>query len=622
MKPTDISILIATVNGSGSQSANMILAKSLFRMGLPVATKNVFPSNIAGLPTWFSIRVNSNGFLGRRLHNDIVIAKNPQTVADDLRSVAPTGIFIFDREMKLSIEASQALDEWNLKRRNQNLVPAWPVSFREIVDKAAPAISMRKVLSNMVYVGFLSELLNIDDTTVQSVVADQFYGKESVIDINNRVITIGREVATLKEAENFNYEHAPYNLKAIKLGEAVKRNQKPIFIDGNSAAALGALVGGCTVFAWYPITPATSLAESFSEFSEQVHGEQNKAAVLQSEDELSAITTVIGAGWAGSRAMTATSGPGLSLMSEAAGLSYFAEIPAVIWDVQRAGPSTGLPTRTSQGDIQSAFTLSHGDTQPVVLVPATPGECFEFAELAFDLAEELQTIVIVLSDLDLAMNYYTENEFQLPTREYRRGKVLSVTDLEKVEEFARYRDVDNDGITYRTLPGTQHPRAAYFTRGSGHTDNASYSENGEVYARLLDRLKKKIEQNQKLLPEPELHGTAHSADIGLVFFGSTTQIISELQDELSRHETKTCWLRIRALPLHPEIGAFLDQCKKVVVLEQNRDGQMFHLLRQKFPQYAQKMFSARQYDGLPAAAEIFLSQIIDLTPPDRTEVSR
>ncbi len=588
---SDLSILIATVNGSGSQSANMVLAKSLFRMGAPVATKSIFPSNIAGLSTWFSIRINEHGYSGRRLNHDVVIAKNPKTFSEDCHSLSPGGLFIYDSDMKLSPDT--------LATRK-----ILPISFREWTGKVEAPLPLRKVLSNMIYVGILAELLKVDKTVMNSVVHDQFHGKEAVIEANQRALELGRQ--------------ASVGLVGFEIPTAREFTNETIFIDGNSAAAMGAVVGGCAAMAWYPITPATSLAETFTDLSKEVHAGEIKSAVIQTEDELSAICTVVGAGWAGARAMTATSGPGLSLMAEAAGLSYFAEIPAVIWDVQRAGPSTGLPTRTSQGDVLSAATLSHGDTEPIVLIPATPRECFEFAELAFDLAETLQTLVIVLSDLDLAMNFYVDKQFQLPTAEFRRGKLLKAADFERGVEFARYRDVDGDGIPYRTLPGTPHPQAAYFTRGSGHTEFANYSENGGEYKKLLDRLKKKVEKNIHLLPAPtpakrETGDMKSARSIGLIYYGSTTQTIAEIGDTLKQQGAHWRGLQIRSLPLANEIGQFLSACAKVVVIEQNRDGQMRRLLTQKFPEHAAKFSSALQYDGLPVSAEIVLPQILEGT---------
>ncbi len=595
----DLSILIATVNGSGSQSANLVLAKSLFRQGTPVATKNIFPSNIAGLPTWFSLRLNERGYSAWRLKHDVVVARNAQTFADDLQVLADGGLFIYDRDLKISADALARLDEIASQKR----ASLGAISFREWVDKATTSVPLRKVLGNMIYVGVLAELLKIEDATVTKAVHDQFEGKASVVDTNCKAIALGREAGRAAFA-NVDKRWGRLSVPVSKTARDM------IFVDGNSAAAMGAVVGGCTVLSWYPITPATSLAETFTELSKM-------AASVQTEDELSAICMAVGAGWAGARAMTATSGPGLSLMAEAAGLSYFAEVPAVIWDVQRAGPSTGLPTRTSQGDVLTASTFSHGDTEPVVLIPATPHECFEFAELAFDLAEILQTLVIVLSDLDLGMNYFIDREFKLPTKSYRRGKILTKADLDRGVEFARYRDVDNDGIAYRTLPGTPDPRAAYFTRGSGHNESAKYSERGEDYKNLLDRLKRKIEMNLNLLPAPEItssNGTgankSERADIGLISYGSSSQAIDEIRDELEADGLTTRGLRIRSLPLAPEIGPFLASCSKIVIVEQNRDGQMRRLLTQKFPEHAAQFSSALQYDGMPITTEIILPQIL------------
>jgi 2-oxoglutarate ferredoxin oxidoreductase subunit alpha len=421
-----------------------------------------------------------------------------------------------------------------------------------------------------------------------------------VYDINFSAIEVGA---------NYAREHLK-NIKFPFSTKELKNESSQLLIDGNSAAALGAVAGGCTFLSWYPITPSSSLAESFQDFAAVTRDEnqkENRTAVVQAEDELSAINMVIGAGWAGSRAMTATSGPGLSLMSEAAGLSYFAEVPAVIWDVQRAGPSTGLPTRTMQGDLQSAAHLSHGDTEHIVLLPANPQECFEFAQMAFDLSEELQTLVIVLSDLDLGMNLSMSPDFQLNSAPYKRGKVLSADALNSVEEFARYKDVDGDGIPYRTLPGTKHAKAAYFTRGTGHTEKATYSEDGENYHKMLARLKRKFQTAQKYLPAPITQQTKNK--IGIIAFGSSDFILPEVQSLLSQNKMPTDYLRVRSLPLNDSIADFLKTHETIFVVEQNRDGQLKKLMAEKFIAHAIKLQSVLSYDGMPLAAEFVAAEI-------------
>ncbi len=595
----DFSLAIATVNGSGSMSANQILSKALFRMNLPVSAKNVFPSNISGLPTWYNIRVNPQGFLGRTVQFDIVVAKNPETAAKDLATVRPGGYFIFDRDMKFSPERSD--------------VTIWPLPFREISEKVTETVKIRKLLTNTIYLGALAHLLKIDRTLLTKVIADQFEDKNTVVELNVKALDAGIEFAA---KENWSWPFVTQALQAPSAAPGVAEvatAPQALFINGNSAAALGAVAGGCTFMSWYPITPSTSLAESFQHYCEQtrvdIKDNSKKFAVVQAEDELSAVNMMIGAGWAGARAMTATSGPGLSLMAEAAGLSYFAEIPAVIWCVQRAGPSTGLPTRTMQGDLEFASTLSHGDTEHVVLLPANVAECFEFAQTAFDLAERLQTLVIVLSDLDLGMNFHPCPELKLSASEYNRGKVLSAEDLNKVDDFARYRDVDGDGIGYRTLPGTLHAKAAYFTRGTGHTEKATYSEEGDNYAKGLLRLKKKFELNRKMMPSPVVKSTS-GANIGLVYYGSSSQVIAEVQSLLKAQGHNTNTLGIRALPLSDEVGEFLDSQKQVFIIEQNRDAQMRNKLTTRFTNQAGKFSSALSYDGQPIAAEVIAQQIL------------
>jgi 2-oxoglutarate ferredoxin oxidoreductase subunit alpha len=484
----DFVIQVATTNGSGSQSSNNILVRALFRMGLPVGGKNLFPSNIQGLPTWFSIRVNPQGFVGRKSHSDILVSMNPSTLLEDVKNLSAGGVLIYNSDAG-AYEAPEGSN-----------IMVLPVPFKKLAAPATDSVKLRKLLINMVYVGLLAELLGIEASCLESAVADQFAGKESVIGINTKAIEAGQVYAR----EHLASLDFPYRLKY--LGSV---NQDKILIDGNSASALGLVFGGCSFVSWYPITPSSSLVETFEAYARQYRrdaaGKANYA-VVQAEDELAAISMVLGAGWAGARAMTSTSGPGISLMAEAAGLAYYAEIPAVIWDVQRVGPSTGLPTRTLQGDVLSAHTLSHGDGRHVVLFPASVGECFEFGQLSLDLAEQLQTLVFVLSDLDLGMNFHMAPRFEPPSKPFQRGKVLGKEDLEKRQAFARYADEDGDGIPYRTLPGTAHPLAAYFTRGTGHDTEARYSESPEDYRRNMDRLMRKWETARHLVPPSRNRG--------------------------------------------------------------------------------------------------------------------
>jgi len=586
-KVNDFSLCVATVNGSGSMSSNQILLKSLFRSGIPVGGQNLFPSNIAGLPTWFTIRANPNGYVSRQSQYDFVVALNPQTVVEDISTVKPGGFFFYSSELK------------NLSLRSDCTSIAIP--FRELISPVSDSVKLRKVLNNMIYVGVLGELLKLTDDVLHSVVRDQFQDKASVIDLNAKAIAAGRNWA---KEQNINF---PFQVKEIPGG-----NKDKIMIDGNAAAAIGLLFGGCTFAAWYPITPSSSLIENFESLAAKYRVSdkgQNTYAVVQAEDELASICMVTGAGWAGARAVTATSGPGLSLMAEAAGLSYYAEVPAVIWDVQRVGPSTGLPTRTMQGDIRSGYHLSHGDVEHILLLPASPADCFEFGQTAFDLAERLQTLVIVMSDLDLGMNLHMSKDFQYPTKPFDRGKVLSREDLDRLQQFSRYKDVDGDGIGYRTKPGTEHPKAAYFTRGTGHDENAAYTENAAVYEKNILRLKKKWQTAKTLVPKPVLDSQAN-AKVGIIAFGTTDAAMPELRAILTDKGMATDYMRLRALPCTTEVEEFIKKHNDIVVIEQNRDAQMCSILRSEYPQFANRIRSVRCFDGLPVNAETLAQQML------------
>lgn len=586
----DFVITVATVNGSGSQSSNLVLVRSLFRMGIPVGGRNLFPSNIAGLPTWFTIRANSLGFTSRRQKADVVVALNPATLSEDLTSVRSGGYLIHSSEIK-----------WPTETRSD--IQTLSIPFREIVEPLSDSVKMRKLLVNMVYVGVLCELLQIPMTVVDDVVAHQFGDKAEAIETNRRAIRAGSDYV---KSQLTSLEF-PYRAEEVPHG-----NEGQILIDGNSASAMGLVFGGCTFVAWYPITPSSSLVENFIDLAHEHRREADGShnfAVVQAEDELSSISMVVGAGWAGARAMTATSGPGLSLMSEAAGLAYYAEIPAVIWDVQRVGPSTGLPTRTMQGDLLKAYYLSHGDTKHVVLLPGGPEECFEFGQTSLDLAERLQTLVIVLSDLDIGMNLHIAKRFEYKQAPFDRGKILDASKLEQVKKFDRYKDIDGDGIPYRTLPGTEHPLAAYFTRGTGHDESSRYSENNEVFQKNMQRLTRKFETAKELVPKPVVKMQPDAA-VGLITFGSSGATIPEVQHLLKQKGLSTSVLRLRALPFSPEVEAFLKNHERVYVIEQNRDGQLLTILRAELPDASRGCVSITHYDGLPLTAQEVVDQIL------------
>ncbi|HEX4925047.1 MAG TPA: 2-oxoacid:acceptor oxidoreductase subunit alpha [Bdellovibrionales bacterium] len=586
----DFVLNVATVNGSGSQSSNMIILKALFRMGIPTGGKNLFPSNIAGLPTWFSIRVNRDGYIARKRDIDFTIAMNPATVAEDIREVKPGGVFMYNDDLKFD----RAL------LRNDTINMAVP--FRKIVDGVTTAIKMKKFLTNMVYVGLVAELTGIDKEVLRKSAMDQFGKKNaSIVEENLKAIEAGAAYA----AEHFKN---PFPFKV----QSMNKTQGKILIDGNTAAAMGLVYGGCTFMSWYPITPSSSLAEAFAGYAAKYRKTadgKNSYSIIQAEDELSAMGMVLGASWTGARAMTTTSGPGISLMSEFAGYSYFAEIPAVVWDVQRAGPSTGLPTRTSQGDISFIATISHGDTKHIMLFPASPQECFDYGQTAFDLAERLQTAVFVLSDLDLGMNYWITDRFQPPTKPFDRGKVMTAETLSTKAAFGRYEDSDGDGIPYRTLPGTKHPMAPYFTRGSGHDEKARYTESNEVYKRVLDRLAKKFNTAKTYVPAPIIENTAGSK-VGVIAFGSTDIVMAEVRSQLKKNGVEPSYMRIRAYPFNQDVETFIKSHDRVYVVEQNRDGQMKNLLTAEFSHLAPRLRSVLHYDGLPVYADAVVNPIV------------
>jgi 2-oxoglutarate ferredoxin oxidoreductase subunit alpha len=591
IKYNDFVIRFANVNGSGSASANGMFAKALFRMGIPVATRNIFPSNIQGLPTWFEVRVSEKGYLGRREGVDIMVAMNAETLVEDVASISPGGYLLYDNSKPLA----KALQRDDIR---EIAIPIASMMLPEFTDP-----KQRSLFKNIAYLGALAGLLNIEFDVITGMVATQYKGKDALIQPNIRSLELGRDYA-------LNYLEAPLPLQ-VRRSEAVGDR---IMIDGNDAAGLGSVYGGATVCAWYPITPSTSVAESFENHSNVLRIDketgQKKFAFLQVEDELAAIGVVIGAAWNGARSFTATSGPGISLMSEFLGLAYFAEIPAVIWDIQRSGPSTGMPTRTQQGDLIGAAYASHGDTKHPLLFPATPKECFDFAAQALDLADRLQTPIMVLSDLELGMNDNLSEPFEWDdSRRYDRGKVLSGTDLDEVEVFGRYLDVDGDGIGYRTYPGTHPEKGAFFTRGTSRDEFAVYTESGEVYQRNMERLQKKWQTARTLVPAAEIEDQGQS--VGVLYYGTTALPMPEALDNLAQNGIYMDTCRVRAFPFGDELEQFIAAHDLIFVAEQNRDGQMRSLLINELQTEPGKLISVLYYAGLSISADTITEQISD-----------
>ncbi len=585
----DFSIQVATVNGSGSQSANSVLLKSIFAMGIPISGKNLFPSNIAGLPTWYTIRASKKGYIARKKEIDILVAMNAETAKDDILSLPAGGVAIYE-------------DAANLKQYREDVV-CYPVPFDKITAAVCPEAKLRKLVKNMVYVGVVAQLLDMDLATVEAALRRQFAKKQKAADLNWAAVQAGYDYAkaSLTKQDPFRVER-------------MHANEGKIIIEGNAAAALGCMFAGVTVVTWYPITPSSSVVENLIDLLKRYRVDPDgKAtfAVVQAEDELAAVGMVLGAAWTGARSMTATSGPGISLMSEFAGLGYFAEIPAVIFDIQRVGPSTGMPTRTAQGDILSVAYLSHGDTRHVMLLPGSVKECFDMSVEAFDLAEQLQTPIFVLSDLDLGMNNWMTEPFSYPEKPMQRGKVLSADDLTRLGGFARYKDVDGDAIGYRTLPGTDHPQAAFFTRGSGHNERALYTERPDEYQHVMERLARKFDTARKMVPTPVtvVNGTSK---IGLIAYGTTDFAVTESREQLkAEYKLETDYLRIRAYPFTREIHEFVAAHDRIYVIEQNRDAQMLSLLKLDLPpEDAVKLRSVRHYNGLPIDARSVTDELV------------
>jgi len=589
-KINDMVIHVATVNGSGSQSANTILLRSIMQMGIPVSGKNLFPSNIQGMPTWFTIRANKDGYLARRDTFDVLVAMNPETAHQDVMKMHPGAMVVYDEPLHLD----SLRDDLDF----------YAVPFDKLVKPVVDIAKLRKLVRNVVYDGVLAFLIGIEPDAMEEAIRKQFKAKAKAAELNVNAARAGYEYAksTLPAQKKYRLQ---------RMSETVDK----IIIEGNSAAALGAMFAGVTVVTWYPITPSSSMAEHLIDYMSKYRSDpktgKHEFAILQAEDELASIGMAVGAGWAGARAMTCTSGPGISLMTEIIGLAYFTEVPAVIFNVQRMGPSTGMPTRTAQGDVLFAAHLSHGDTQHIMMFPNSPEEIFAMGYEAFDLAEQFQSIVFVMSDLDLGMNNWVAEPFAYPEKPLNRGKVLSAEDLEKVQEFQRYKDVDGDGIPYRTLPGTNHPKAPYFTRGSGHNESASYTEDPDEYATILARLQKKMQTARDIVPQPEID-QVQGTRVGIIAYGTSHWPLVEARDILrAEHDMETSYLRVRAYPFNRKIADFIDAHDRVYVIDQNRDGQMLQLLRLELNgTQIDKLRSITYYGGLPLSADYLVSQFI------------
>src|SRR5262245_10611692 len=583
----DFTIQVATVNGSGSQTANLVLIRSIFQMGIPVSGKNMFPSNIAGLPTWYTIRANKNGYIGRKKEIDFVVAMNPETAREDVLTLQAGAAVVYDEPLKL-----------NALRPD---LPFYPVPFDKLVTPVCPDAKLRRLVRNMIYDGILAKLLDIEMGEMEKALMKQLGKKAKAAQMNMGALKAGWDYAEqhLKKADDFHIER-------------MNKTQGMILVEGNAAAAMGCMMAGCTVVGWYPITPSSSLCETLIGYMKKYRVDKDgKAtfAIVQAEDEIASLGMVVGASWAGARSMTATAGPGISLMGEFAGLAYYAETPAVIFDVQRVGPSTGLPTRTAQGDLLQAAFLSHGDTKHLMIIPSSVDEAYAMAMEAFDLAEQFQTPVFVLMDLDLGMNNWMSEPFEYPTRPINRGKLLTPAKLKELGEWGRYRDVDGDGIAYRTIPGDGMP--AYFTRGSGHNAKGQYSERPDDYVENMDRLNRKFETARRHVPRPAVELNP-KAKIGLIAYGTSQYATEESRDQL-REETKveTSYFRLRAYPFTEELTAFIDAHERIYVIEQNRDAQLLQLMKLDLtPERQSKLRSVLHYSGLPIDARSVTDDVL------------
>jgi 2-oxoglutarate ferredoxin oxidoreductase subunit alpha len=584
----DFALVVATVNGSGSTSANATIIYSLFRMGIPVTGKNLFPSNISGLPTWYTIRLSKDGYTARRETTEILVAFNPQTADEDLANLPSGGVCFYPNDLKF-------------RERREDVV-YYDLPVKELVKASGADPKLRDYVATMVYVGALAEILGIELDEIKAGLSKQFKGKQKAVDLNYGVVTAAAEWIRANRPKL-----DPFRVQRMNA------NEGKIMMDGNSAGALGAVFGGVSVVAWYPITPSTSLADALGEYLNQMRTDADghkTFAIIQAEDELAAAGMVIGAGWAGVRAMTATSGPGISLMTEFVGMGYFAEVPGVFWDVTRMGPSTGLPTRTSQGDVLKLYYLGHGDTRNIVLLPGNMAECFEFGWRAFDLAERLQTPVFVASDLDLGMNLWMSDPFTYPDEAMDRGKVLDAEQIRQVEKWGRYKDVDGDGIGYRTLPGNTNPMGAYFARGTGHNEYAVYSERADDWENNLIRLARKHDTARTIVPKPVLD-ERDGATVGIIAYGSADPAVEEARDRLRAQGLETSYLRLRALPLGQETTDFINKYDRVYLVEMNFDGQMCSLVRLHVPEHAAKVRSIAHCDGLPLTARFVTEAILE-----------
>lgn len=584
-------VRFANVNGTGSASANFLFAKTIFRMGVPVTPKNIFPSNIQGLPTWYEVRVSEKGYLGRREGIDLMVCVNPQSMKKDIASVKKDGFFLYD--------STRVLHEEYIRKDIHYI----GIPLMELCNANFTDARQKQLFKNMVYVGALGVLLSLDFQEIEKLVEEQFQGKEKLIQPNLKALYLGADYVK----QHFSHPLHFYVERRDLIGDK-------ILVNGNTAAGLGGVFGGATVVPWYPITPSTSLVDAFTQFAEQYRVDKesgkNNYAVIQAEDELAAIGMVIGASWNGARSFTATSGPGLSLMNEFLGLAYFAEIPTVLVDVQRAGPSTGMPTRTQQSDLLLAAYASHGDTKNILLIPSTPAECFTMVADALDLAEQLQTPVIVMMDLDLGMNDHVSPPFKWDERRiYKRGKVLTASQLEALGDWGRYLDKDGDGIPYRTLPGTHPEKGSYFTRGTSHDEYANYTEDAATYLRIMERLVKKFDTAKTMVPGPEKYQDSDAHDYGLIFFGTSEYAAEEALDIMKAEGVYLDAIRIKAFPFSQEVEAFIRNHKKVFVVEQNRDAQMRTLLINELEINPRKLIRILNYDGTPITADLISGQI-------------
>ncbi len=584
----DFSIQVATVNGSGSQTANLVLLRSILLAGVPVSGKNMFPSNIAGLPTWYTIRASKRGYIARKKEVDFLVAMNPETAKEDVLTLDPGAAVVYDEPLKLNALRSDLV--------------FYPVPFDKLVQPVCPDAKLRRLVRNMIYDGILAKLLGIDLALMEKALGRQMGKKAKAVALNMGALKAG-----------FDYAEATFTKQDPFYIEKMNETAGKILIEGNAAAAIGCMMAGVTVVAWYPITPSSSLCESLIDYMKKyrIDKKSGKAtfAIVQAEDEIASLGMVIGAAWAGARSMTSTAGPGISLMSEFTGLAYYAEVPAVIFDVQRVGPSTGLPTRTAQGDMLFTAFLSHGDTKHIMLIPSSVEECYTMAMEAFELAEQFQTPVFVMLDLDLGMNNWMSNGFTYPTKPINRGKLLTPEVLKKIGSWGRYTDVDGDGIAYRTIPGDRMP--VYFARGSGHNAKGQYSERPDDYVNNMDRLLRKFETARKFVPKPEVE-IVKGASIGFVGYGTSHWAITESRDQL-REETdvKTSYFRLRAYPFTDELKKFIDDHERVYVIEQNRDAQLLQLMKLDLdPDRIKKLRSVLHYNGLPIDARSVTDDVL------------